>query len=444
MTWRIWSPVGSTSSSNASFETNFSSDAASALDEEQQRRRALTAWPALLVFAQRGSDQTSHADAPPRPFRATRRIPGELAAAIPTLIAMAIASASTLRRRDEGDRLRVYLDQSTLSELVKPAHRPLFDLLRDGVAAGSLICPASSEHYDETALAPPNLYPQLEALSRELSMGVRFHEADYIAAAEISAAAAAFLGEPRHEPMWREAFREDPETARPFMRGVADNAPVLDFPSDLLQREVEHEKTKAPPVSDAYAAAREAGYTFAEQVEREFEEVIYWRLGPLTDPERFAAQKITRARDVIQELAAGGLALMSPETALSKSSALGIREARLESLLRRYPALESRVAEFGASPELRAMPALRYPALLHAAAAMTRGRKFDGNDLYDFGHLTNGLSRCDLVTADSGMVQLCRDFGLIPEGVELYGARQLDALEARVCERLAGAESASD
>src|SRR5215207_5896327 len=32
MTWRIWSPVGRCSSSNASFETSFSSDAASALD----------------------------------------------------------------------------------------------------------------------------------------------------------------------------------------------------------------------------------------------------------------------------------------------------------------------------------------------------------------------------------------------------------------------------
>ena len=39
MTWRIWSPVGSTSSSNASFETSFSSGAASALDDEEKRQR---------------------------------------------------------------------------------------------------------------------------------------------------------------------------------------------------------------------------------------------------------------------------------------------------------------------------------------------------------------------------------------------------------------------
>ena len=38
MTWRIWSPVGSTSCSNASFETSFSSDAASALRDSGSAR----------------------------------------------------------------------------------------------------------------------------------------------------------------------------------------------------------------------------------------------------------------------------------------------------------------------------------------------------------------------------------------------------------------------
>ena len=44
MTWRIWSPVGSTSSSNASFERSFSSDAASALDEKRH-----FAWKAVVL-----------------------------------------------------------------------------------------------------------------------------------------------------------------------------------------------------------------------------------------------------------------------------------------------------------------------------------------------------------------------------------------------------------
>jgi len=51
MTWRIWSPVGRCSSSNASFEASFSSDAASALDEKRlsalhgKRRFSLVARP---------------------------------------------------------------------------------------------------------------------------------------------------------------------------------------------------------------------------------------------------------------------------------------------------------------------------------------------------------------------------------------------------------------
>jgi hypothetical protein len=360
---------------------------------------------------------------------------------IPTLDAIVALTATTLRRRDPGARLRVYLDQSTLGDLVaEPARRSLLDLLRDSVAAGLLICPTSGEHRDETALAPSLLYPRLSALSRELSMGVSFYEADYIETVEVSVAAAAFLGEPRDEPMWREAFRENPETARPFLRGTDSDVAPLGIASDLLQGEVAHEKSKAPPINDAYAVARADGHTFEEQVEREFEEMIYWRLGSLAAPRRFALQKTARANDVMQQLGTGNLDPISPGNALSKYSALYIRQARAESLLMRYPALTGRLGEFLKSPELRTMPALRYPALLHAAGATTRRRKFRPNDLYDFGHLTKGLARCDFVTADSGMAQLCRNFDLIPEGCELFGARALDAFEARLRERLALAE----
>jgi hypothetical protein len=67
MTWRIWSPVGSTSSSNASFETSFSPDAhllwtksnirlggllATALRDEEHCRLS------VLGFARSGSDVT--------------------------------------------------------------------------------------------------------------------------------------------------------------------------------------------------------------------------------------------------------------------------------------------------------------------------------------------------------------------------------------------------
>ena len=45
MTWRIWSPVGSTSSSNAFFETGFSSGGASALDDKEKRKRLRSGRP---------------------------------------------------------------------------------------------------------------------------------------------------------------------------------------------------------------------------------------------------------------------------------------------------------------------------------------------------------------------------------------------------------------
>jgi hypothetical protein len=57
-----------------------------------------------------------------------------------------------LARRPDGPRLLFYLDQSTLSALVKEkSHSRLLDLLRVGVDSGRLLCPTSISHDDETA-----------------------------------------------------------------------------------------------------------------------------------------------------------------------------------------------------------------------------------------------------------------------------------------------------
>lgn len=69
-------------------------------------------------------------------------------------------------------------------------------------------------------------------------------------------------------------------------------------------------------------------------------------------------------------------------------------------------------------------------AALTAGLAATRGRKHKPGDGYDIEHLTRGLSRCGIVTADSGMTELCRSRGLVPSGCELLSARELDRLPA--------------
>lgn len=55
-------------------------------------------------------------------------------------------------------------------------------------------------------------------------------------------------------------------------------------------------------------------------------------------------------------------------------------------------------------------------------------------DGYDIEHLTRGLSRCDIMTADSSVTQLARDFRLIPTGCSLFSVRERDLLAERIAE----------
>lgn len=118
----------------------------------------------------------------------------------------------------------------------------------------------------------------------------------------------------------------------------------------------------------------------------------------------------------------------------SRHSAIYMRGAHCESLTERYPALPDRIEEFARSTELGSMPSVRFSALFHAALATgsaTKGptRSPKPSDLHDIAHLTLGLGRCDIVTCDSSMAQLCRGTRLIPDGVLLFSARELDDLE---------------
>ncbi|MET0306185.1 MAG: hypothetical protein ABW196_08155 [Solirubrobacterales bacterium] len=122
-----------------------------------------------------------------------------------------------LARRAAGPRLLVYLDQSTLSALAtEKDHAGLLDLLRTEVNTGRLICPASPSHNDETArvhIRDQGPWKEIDGLADELSIGTGFRGKEEIELAEIHAAAAAFEG---HEsrPIWKKAFRTDPNTLR--------------------------------------------------------------------------------------------------------------------------------------------------------------------------------------------------------------------------------------
>jgi hypothetical protein len=195
--------------------------------------------------------------------------------------------------------------------------------------------------------------------------------------------------------------------------------------------EVEHEKSKEEPMTQAYEELRQRGFSFEEMAEGSVAEMIRWKLGPLVDPARFrlALEQRTAEWDATSDIDHPDVIAGSP---WSKMLAFGMQLTQTKYLVERYPELAERAAEFAASDKLRHMPTLAYPALLRAAVAATPGRKVRPGDGYDIEHLTRGLSRCDIVTADSAMTQACRTYKLVPSGCELFSYRELDAFRSAV------------
>jgi hypothetical protein len=188
---------------------------------------------------------------------------GQRVTGAPPRIDRAVANA--LWRRPPGDRVLVYLDHSTLSELArdeKPEFGELRRLLERAVESGRLICPYSPQHRDEAVLARPDTYDLIDKLGDVPAMGIEFLDRELMEWHEIYAAARAFLREePR--PLWKEAFREDPHTPREelFSEFMGGQIRVkARFAADEEQRaEVGYQKAKEDPMFQAYAELRGAG-----------------------------------------------------------------------------------------------------------------------------------------------------------------------------------------
>ena|ERR1700761_840476 len=213
--------------------------------------------------------------------------------------------AQQLRRRPDGAKTLIYLDQSTLSDLVSdPAFSSLRDLLSAGVEADQLLCPWSPEHHSETFDA--GRWSEMAGLGDELSMGIQLRSDEEMNYSELHAAAAEFSGEPPPGSIWQEAFSADPHTPREslfpggFRVSVSFPPGEIDKESTTYTRGLEDERMTA-----IYAKARELGRTFEQQAECEFDEMVYWRLGPLTDPARFRGDLVRKALVWEQEAETG-------------------------------------------------------------------------------------------------------------------------------------------
>jgi hypothetical protein len=347
-----------------------------------------------------------------------------------------LVTVDALQRRPPGDRILVYLDQSALSSLVRDEeHAGVREALKARVDAGALVCVRSHEHEDETLLAPKELWDEIDRLSDELAMGIQFKSREEIEWSEIYAAAAAFLGQEPPQELWREAFRTDPHTPREqlFMTAFGGSFRIRARfdPADWQIAEVEHEKSKEERMTKAYEDLRESGFSFEQMAEGNLNAMILWKLGPLVDRASFQMDLLRRSAEW-EATAEGADADVTAGSPWSKLLAAGYVLTHTKYLVERYPELLDRATEFAASDELRHMPTLAYPALFRAALAATAGRKGHPGDGYDIEHLTRGLSRCDIVTADSGMTQICRTYRLVPRGCQLFSYRELDAFRDAV------------
>jgi hypothetical protein len=349
------------------------------------------------------------------------------------------AVVNALRRQPPGDRVLVYVDHSTLSELAlgeKPEFVELLRLLERAVESGRLICPYSPEHRDEAALAQAQSYDAIDKLGDVLAIGIEFLGRELIEWHEIYAAARAFLGQ-EPQPLWKEAFREDPHTPREelFFEFMGGQIRVkARFPVDEDQRaEVLYEKAKEDPMVQAYDELRAAGFSFEEMAEANTEAMLDWKLGPLFDPEGFYAAVERRKAELVSEWATTSEANLAPGSPTNRYLTFAIRMSQTKAFVERFPELLERSAEFRTSSELRSLPTLRYPALLRAAlAADPNDRKARRSDGYDIEHLTIGLSRCAIVTADRSMTLIARERDLIPDGCQLFEFRDVSGLTSAV------------
>jgi hypothetical protein len=354
-----------------------------------------------------------------------------------------------LQRRPPGARLLVYLDQSTLSSLVRDdAAEPAREALQHEVDAGRLLCPSALGHRAETwRSSDRELAKEIDALSDQLSIGIGFRALDDIEWEEIYAAAREFCGGPSSQPLWREAFDKDPHTPREelFSRLFGGDIRIRAFiePSDLEVDEVDYDRSIEERMEEVYRETREAGRTYDEVALANLEAMLNWKLGPVLDPDGFQRLYVAQIRET--EADAEDL-LASPELSARAGSpprrlmASAMRLSQVKRLIERYPAIAARPSEFRNFAPLRSMPSLAYPALLRAALAVTPGRRARPSDWHDVEHLTVGLSRCDIVTADRSMVARVEEQQLAPTDCELIRAHEFTSLLDAIQRRLEQAE----
>lgn len=338
------------------------------------------------------------------------------------------------RRRPSSRRLLFYLDSSTFAAVARKdtGAEGLDAALRTAIDEETGICVAAPWHEDEVALLKfGSALDRVTRVVRRYTLDARMRSAEVLIGQELDAAAREYSGETR-AITWREAFDCDPDDPplKPFQADYLDRLDRPERPAALVD-EVDDMRNISERLLEAHAELRDRQFDWDMVAEANIEARIRYLLGPLADPE-FSVEEQARRGELVEAWNQGddGAEPGSPTRRYVRFAQVA-SEAR--ALRERYPPVAADPSGFCRSDVVRYLPTIGMFSVLIAALSVDGKRSTpQPSDLHDIWHLTYGLSRCDLVTADRRTARLAIDRGLVPAGVRLLEAHKLSDIAAAV------------
>jgi len=351
-------------------------------------------------------------------------------------------SIDRCRRRPNSRRLLIYLDTSTFGKLANgdEGSGDLGSALGRALDQQQAVCVGAPWHDDEVALL--RVGPTLDLIVKTIrayTLDVRMRFDQELIDRELFAAAKQFSGE-APTITWREAFRKDPDNPplKPFQAEYLNSLHRFEQPAAPLD-EVSHDRATSSSLTEVHVELRGAGLNWEEVAAANVDKQVEYLLGPLADP-GFTAVAGARQQQLVEAWMEGG-ADMDAGSPTRKYLRFMHVASTATNLRDQYPAIAADPSGFCASDEVRSLPTIGLFSFLLAALSVDgRRTKPQPSDLHDLWHLTYGLSRCDIVTADKRSCELVRRRNLVPSGVILLEAHRLSEIADAVVESLPAAE----
>lgn len=294
------------------------------------------------------------------------------------------------------------------------------DFLEQAVRTERIVCVDAPEHEDESLVAKDR--EDILAARRTLSMGIDFRGWQETLWSEAHAIAAEFVGGSLIDLTWKEGFRKDPQSPREKLYPGGFQVNVDMGIPDWRVESVVNQKRLESNFDDHYAADRAKGWAHEKLLSGLFNDMVDIHMRPLFDPKGYQEMFLKLGDQIEAEDPTSEKAMKLMDQLLD----LQLMRQRCEDLHQLYPGIAKDILGFKLA--LTRAPTIAYPAIFRTALIETPNRKSKPGDGFDIKHLTNGLSRCDFVTCDGGMAQLCKNNNLVPAGCQLFSYRDHGAL----------------